>query len=80
QRQFDEAERWYRQSLAIEERIGDKHGQAASLYQLGMNAEGQGSILEAIAFYTRAEELVTNLNDPYHLEMVQSALKRVRGE
>jgi tetratricopeptide (TPR) repeat protein len=80
QRQFDEAERWYRQSLAISERIGNKYGQAASLYQLGTNAEDVGNSLEAIAFYKRAEELVTNLNDPYHLEMVQSSLKRVRGE
>ncbi|HMF55492.1 MAG TPA: CHAT domain-containing protein [Pyrinomonadaceae bacterium] len=79
-RQFDEAERWYRQSLEIDERIGDEHGQAITLHQLGRVAEARGNAPEAIRFYEHAEALVTHLDDPFHLEMVRSSLKRVRGK
>src|SRR5262249_50319626 len=41
-RQWEEAERWYRQSLAIKKRLGDEHGQASTLHQLGMLAQEQG--------------------------------------
>ncbi len=75
---LDEAERWYRQSLEIKERIGDEHGQAVTLHQLGMIAAAQGNTSEAIQFYEQAETLFTRSNDDYGLEIVRASLKRVR--
>ena len=75
---FAEAEDWYHKSLAICEKIGDEHGQAIALHQLGMISEEQGSFDEAEAFYHQAEAILQRMNDPYHLDMTQQALKRVR--
>ena len=80
QRQFNEAERWYLQSLSIRERIGDTHGQAASLYQPGCNRAEHGDWSEALGFFERAEALVINMNDSYHLEMVRGAIKQAREQ
>jgi tetratricopeptide (TPR) repeat protein len=77
--QVAEAERWYRQSLAIAERIGNEHGQASTLHQLGMIAEKQGKTAEAVQFYERAEALLVRLDDPHNLGIVHASLQRVRG-
>ncbi|MBI3796026.1 MAG: CHAT domain-containing protein [Deltaproteobacteria bacterium] len=78
-RQWEEAERWYRQSLAIAERIGNEHGQAGTLHQLGMIAEERGNPVEAERFYQQAEALFVRLNDPHSLSIVRASLQRVRG-
>jgi tetratricopeptide (TPR) repeat protein len=78
-RQWEEAERWYRQSLAIKERLGDEHGQAITLHQLGSIAEERGNVADAVQFYERAETLFSRLNDPYSLGIVRRSLQRVRG-
>ena len=54
----EETERWYRQSLAIAERLGDEHGQAITLHKLGRIAEERGNVAEAVQFYERAETLL----------------------
>ena len=41
-RQVDEAERWYRQSLAITDRLSNAYGQGITLHPLGMIAEARG--------------------------------------
>jgi tetratricopeptide (TPR) repeat protein len=78
-RQFDEAERWYRQSLAIGERIGNEHGQAISLHQLGMVAEVQGDRDRALMCYRQAEALFLQLHDPHNLEIVRLSIQRVNN-
>jgi tetratricopeptide (TPR) repeat protein len=77
--QVAEAERWYRQSLAITERIDDEHGQAGTLHQLGRIAEEQGKTAEAVQFYEQAEALFVRLDDPHNLGIVRASLQRVRG-
>ncbi|WP_239101859.1 CHAT domain-containing tetratricopeptide repeat protein, partial [Microbispora amethystogenes] len=44
---LDEAEDWYRKSLAIKEEIGDQPGIAATYHQLGMVAQDRGRLDEA---------------------------------
>ena len=78
QQDLDEAYRWYYKCLGIEERIGDEHGQALTLHQLGMVAELRGSTDEAIAFYSQAEALLVRLDDPYTLGIVQESLARAQ--
>lgn len=53
-RQFDEAERWYHQSLAINERIGDKDGQASILHNLGLIATQWRKFDEAETWYRQS--------------------------
>ncbi len=36
-RDFAQAEKWYRKSLAISEKLGDEPGAASSYHQLGMD-------------------------------------------
>ena len=36
---LDEAEDWYRKSLAIDEELGDRRGMASGYHQLGMTAQ-----------------------------------------
>jgi hypothetical protein len=71
-------ERWYRQSLAIKEHLGNEHGQASTLHQLGRLAEERGNVAEAVQFYERAETLLARLNDPHSLGIVRGSLQRVR--
>ena len=40
---MDEAENWYRKSLAIQEELGDKPGMASSYHQLGRVAQTAGA-------------------------------------
>src|SRR5438477_10691116 len=62
-RQFNEAERLYRQSLDIASRLGNEDGQARNLHQLGKIAALQGKANEAEQFYSRAEAIFLRLND-----------------
>jgi hypothetical protein len=77
-RQWEEAERWYRQSLAIEERISNEHGQALTFGQLGRLAEERGNTSDAERFYQQAEALFVRLSDPHNLSVARRSLQRVR--
>ena len=69
---LDEAENWYRQSLAIEEERGNIPGMAVSYHWLGISAQNRGRLDEADHWYRRAlkifEELRSrpNMADTYH--------------
>ena len=64
-RQFDEAERWYRQSLAITERLGDAHGQAITLHQLGIIAEARRQFDEAEGYYRQSLAITERLGNAH---------------
>ena len=64
-RQFDEAEKWYRQSLEIKTRIGDEHGQAATLHQLGIIAEERRQFDEAEKWYRQSLEITTRIGNEH---------------
>jgi tetratricopeptide (TPR) repeat protein len=60
---LDDAEDWYRKSLAIEEEIGDRPGMASSYNQLGTVAEGRGRLDDAEDWYRRALAIKEELAD-----------------
>jgi tetratricopeptide (TPR) repeat protein len=51
---WDEAERWYRQSLTIKEELGNRPGMASSYHQLGTVAQGRGNWDEAQQWYQQS--------------------------
>ena len=51
---LDDAEAWYKKSLAIKEALGDRPGMAPSYHQLGMVAQERGALDEAEAWYKKS--------------------------
>jgi tetratricopeptide (TPR) repeat protein len=73
--QAEEAEESYNQSLAIQVRLGDQDGQAASLTQLGtLYTDVMQRPQEAVAFYRRAAEIYKEIDDLAKEGIVQSNL------
>jgi tetratricopeptide (TPR) repeat protein len=64
-REFDEAEAWYRKSLALEEKLKDEYGQASTLHQLGMIAEERRDFDEAEEWYRKSLALEEKLKNEY---------------
>jgi len=60
---YDEALAWYRQSLAIEEELGNRSGMASSYHQLGRVAEARGSYDEALDWYRQSLAISEELGD-----------------
>jgi tetratricopeptide (TPR) repeat protein len=50
---LDEADEWYRRSLAIEEELGNRPGMALSYAQLGLLAEQQGQASSSLEWAIR---------------------------
>jgi tetratricopeptide (TPR) repeat protein len=61
--QLEEAERCYRDSLAIRERIGGEHGQAGSLCLLGRVAKRRGQLEEAERWYRDSLAITERIGD-----------------
>ena len=51
---LDEAEDWYRQSLAVSEELGNRPYMASTYHQLGMTAQDRGRLGEAEDWYRQA--------------------------
>jgi tetratricopeptide (TPR) repeat protein len=62
---WDEAEDWYRQSLAIEERIGYENGQAQTLHQLGNIAYLRRRWDEAEDWYRQSLAIKERIGDEH---------------
>ena len=75
--QFNEAEKWYRRSLEIEEKTNDEYGQATVLYQLGRLAQELRHFGEARAFYRKAEGILQRVSDFQTLAVVRQSLAEV---
>ena len=60
---YAEAEARYRQSLEIEERLGNQTGMASSYHQLGTLAQDRGDYAEAEARYRQSLEIKERLGD-----------------
>jgi tetratricopeptide (TPR) repeat protein len=58
-----EAERCYRESLALKERMGDAAGAARTSNQIAIVAEGAGRPTEAAGWYQRAIAIAEQMND-----------------
>jgi tetratricopeptide (TPR) repeat protein len=61
--QLDEAEAWYRKSLEIEEKLGDRPGMARGYHQLGRLAQLRGQLDEAEAWYRKSLEIDEKLGN-----------------
>jgi tetratricopeptide (TPR) repeat protein len=60
---LDEAEDWYRQSLAIKKELGDRPGLALTYHQLGMTAHSRGRLDEAEDWYRKSLTISEELGD-----------------
>ena len=60
---LDEAEEWYRKSLAIKEELGDRPGMARHLPWLGVTAEDRGRLDEAEDWYRKSLAIREELGD-----------------
>ena len=61
--QLDEAENWYRESLAIKEELGDRPGTAITYHQLGNTAFFRGQLDEAENWYRESLAIKEGLGD-----------------
>jgi tetratricopeptide (TPR) repeat protein len=60
---LDEADDWYRKSLAIEEELDNRTGMAGIYHQLGMTAQDRGRLDEADDWYRKALAIEEELGD-----------------
>jgi tetratricopeptide (TPR) repeat protein len=60
---LEEAERWFRRSLVIKEKLGDRPGMAFSFHQLGVVAELRGGLEEAEGWFRRSLAIMEELGD-----------------
>jgi len=60
---LDEAEDWYRKSLAIKEQLGDRPSMAGTYHQLGIAAQEGGRLDEAEDWYRKALTITEQLGD-----------------
>jgi tetratricopeptide (TPR) repeat protein len=63
QGRLDEAEDWYRKSLAVEEGLGNRPGMAGSYHQLGTIAEDRGRLDEAEDWYRKSLAIKEGLDN-----------------
>ncbi len=61
--QLDEADEWYRKSLAIKEELGDRPGMAITYHQLGNAATDRGRLSEAGEWYRKSLAINEELGD-----------------
>ncbi len=52
--ELDAAQDWYRKSLAIDEKLGNRPGMAGAYHQLGMVAQGRGELDAAQEWYRKS--------------------------
>jgi tetratricopeptide (TPR) repeat protein len=60
---MEEAEDWYRQSLAIKEELGDRPYMASTYHQLGTIAQDRGRMEEAEDWYRQSRAIKEELGD-----------------
>jgi tetratricopeptide (TPR) repeat protein len=60
---LDDAEAWYKKSLAINEALGDRPGMATSYHQLGMVAQDRGALDDAEAWYKKSLAIAEALDN-----------------
>ena len=63
---LDEADDWYRKSVAIEEELGDRSGMASTYRQLGITAQNRGRLDEADDWYRKSLAIEEELGDRPH--------------
>lgn len=64
-RDLDDAERWYRKSLDINERLGNEHDAASTYHQLGNVAEERRDFEDAERWYRKSLEIKERLGNEH---------------
>ncbi|WP_177246407.1 tetratricopeptide repeat protein, partial [Actinacidiphila alni] len=64
---LEEAEDWYRQSLTIEEDLGNRPGMAITYHQLGWLAQARGRLEEAEDWYRQSLTISEDLGNRPHM-------------
>jgi tetratricopeptide (TPR) repeat protein len=72
-----EAEKLYRQSLEIKQRIGDQPGAALSYGQLGHLAETRKQLNLAKEYFEKALEIFSKIGDKPHTNQAKEDLTRI---
>jgi tetratricopeptide (TPR) repeat protein len=72
---YPAAETWYRQSLTINERLGNQAGMATTWSQLGLLRAAQDRLMEAISFHVQALVVRIQLGVPHAGIDVQQLVK-----
>jgi len=80
QREWSEAERYYKDALKIKIEYNDRYAQAGTLHQLGMVAEEQREWSEAERYYKDALKIYIEYNDRYAQAGTLHQLGRVAEE
>jgi tetratricopeptide (TPR) repeat protein len=60
---LEEADDWYRKSLAIKEELGDRPSMAGTYHRLGMTAQDRGRLEEADDWYRKSLAISEELGD-----------------
>ncbi|MFI5727283.1 CHAT domain-containing tetratricopeptide repeat protein [Streptomyces cyaneofuscatus] len=77
---LEEAEGWYRKSLAIEEDLGNRPGMASSFHQLGTVAQERGLLEEAEGWYRKSLAIEEGLGDRLSMAATYNQLGTVTQE
>jgi len=80
QRDFAQAEQWYRKSLAIKEKLGDEHGAAITYHQLGIIAQEQRDFAQAEQWYRKSLAIKEKLGDEHGAASTYHQLGRIAQE
>jgi tetratricopeptide (TPR) repeat protein len=65
QRQWEQAEQYYKEALAINIEFGDRHSQAVTYHQLGRAAQEQRQLAQAEQYYKEALAIFVEFQDRY---------------
>ncbi|OLT26834.1 hypothetical protein BJF83_20225 [Nocardiopsis sp. CNR-923] len=71
---LEEAESWYRKSLAIKERLNNQPGMARSYHQLGITAYLRGNLDDADTWYHKSLAINAQLNNQPGMALTYHAL------
>jgi tetratricopeptide (TPR) repeat protein len=74
---LNEAENWYRKSLAIKEELGNRPGMADTYHQLGIIAQERGRLNEAENWYRKSLAISEELGIRRSLALTCSQLARL---
>lgn len=74
--EYDEAMKLYKESLDIDQRLGNQSGLAMSCGQLGRLLESQGYIEKAIKYYEKTLRIVEKLGIKTYMQLVKKDLQR----
>ena len=74
---FDRALEYHQQALTIRRSLGDRPGEASTLYNIGFIREQQGDLEQAQLFYQQSQAINKSIGSP-DLKLDKQALARVK--